>query len=430
MYLEEYINKIKNGNFLDERKWLDYSAVIENICDDIPDSKVEEWKNFKTTSIKQVNWKVLLQKPNKNFLLNEGSDKIFNSIVFVDGHYCPELSSLKKELGIRIQPLAEYIKKNPKFKNNLYNNPADYAEHRLSGYVDRKPSYFISLNSLLSSGTVIEIEKNKKISEVVNIVHKFSNADAEVIVNPYITIICEEESAVCFQEVFYNMDSWVNNFKEVFIKSNAKLRFSSFQKGVLKGIKTSSFNCHIDDNAELDLKIINRERSKEDIRVFLNKENSLARVSGLILSSKNDESDVFCKVTHKGKMSRSDQNWRLISAENSKTSINGKICINKNAKASNALFYSKSLLLSKKATSFSKPELEILEDDVKCKHGASFGELDSDILFYLQSRGIKKNEAIILLIYAFIKEIGLNVENSQYLIEDFINDFFRKINEN
>ena len=162
----------------------------------------------------------------------------------------------------------------------------------------------------------------------------------------------------------------------------------------------------------------------------LNKENSLAKVSGLILSSKNDESDIFCKVIHKGKLTKSDQKWRLISAENSKTSINGKICVNKDAKASDASFYSKSLLLDKKATSFSKPELEILEDEVKCKHGASFGELDSNSLFYLQSRGIKKDEAIILLIYAFIKEIGLNIEYSEGVVVDFINQFFKEINEN
>ena len=430
MYLEEYINKAKNGNFLGEKKWLDHSAIIDNISGDIPDTKIEEWKNFRTNSIKNVDWKVLLKNQNSLPALKEEIDETHNSLVFIDGYYSPEFSSLSKEIGINISTLEEYIKENSEFKNLLYTSPYDYAEQRLSGYIDKKPSYFISLNSLLSVGFVIEVEKNKKIPDTINIVHYFSNADSDMLVNPYITIICEEESEACFQETFYNTNSWINNLKEVFIKSKAKLIFSSLQKKTFKGIKTSSFNCHIDDHAELDLKIVNRERNKEDIRVFLNKENSLAKVSGLILSSKNDESDIFCKVIHKGKLTKSDQKWRLISAENSKTSINGKICVNKDAKASDASFYSKSLLLDKKATSFSKPELEILEDEVKCKHGASFGELDSNSLFYLQSRGIKKDEAIILLIYAFIKEIGLNIEYSEGVVVDFINQFFKEINEN
>ena len=430
MYLEEYINKAKNGNFLGEKKWLDHSAIIDNISGEIPDTKIEEWKNFRTNSIKNVDWKVLLKNKNSLPALKEEIDETHNSLVFIDGYYSPEFSSLSKEIGINISTLEEYIKENPEFKNLLYTSPYDYAEQRLSGYIDKKPSYFISLNSLLSVGFVIEVEKNKKIPDTINIVHYFSNADSDMLVNPYITIICEEESEACFQETFYNTNSWINNLKEVFIKSKAKLIFSSLQKKIFKGIKTSSFNCHINDHAELDLKIVNRERNKEDIRVFLNKENSLAKVSGLILSSKNDESDIFCKVIHKGKLTKSDQKWRLISAENSKTSINGKICVNKDAKASDASFYSKSLLLDKKATSFSKPELEILEDEVKCKHGASFGELDSDSLFYLQSRGIKKDEAIILLIYAFIKEIGLNIKYSEGVVVDFINQFFKEINEN
>lgn len=426
MYLEEYINKAKEGNFLNERKWLDHSAIIKNISGEIPDSKIEEWKNFRTNSIKEVDWKVLLKNKNQLPKFEEEIDKNNNSIVFIDGNYSSESSYLKKKSGINIFPLEEYIKENPEFKNLSYTNPNDYAEKRLSGYVDKKPSYFISLNSMLSKGFVIEVEKDKKITDTINIIHYFSNTDSEMLVNPYITIICKEDSEACFHEIFYDTNSWVNNLKEVFIKSKAKLIFSSLQKKILKGIKTSSFNCHIDNHAELDLKIINTERSKEDIRVFLNKENASVKVSGLILSSKKDESDIFCKIIHKGRLTKSDQNWRLISAENSKTSINGKICVNRNAKASDANFYSKSLLLDKKATSFSKPELEILEDEVKCKHGASFGELDSDSLFYLQSRGIKKEEAIILLIDAFIKEIGLNTEYSENVIANFTNEFLRK----
>ena len=53
----------------------------------------------------------------------------------------------------------------------------------------------------------------------------------------------------------------------------------------------------------------------------MNKENSTANISGIILSNNKDESDVFCKVTHIGKASKSDQKWRLISAKNSKTAI-------------------------------------------------------------------------------------------------------------
>ena len=428
MYLKEYINKLKTGCFLDEKKWLDQNAIIETISDEIPDSGTEEWKNFKTNSIKETSWKVHLENPIKQDYIKEEQHKLPNSIFFIDGHYSIESSSLEKGTGINISSLPDYIHKNPEFRSTLFNNPSNYAENRLSGIKDKKPTYFISLNSLLSYGTVIEVEKAKNINETINIINYFSNIDSEIVINPYIIIVCKEGSKVSFQEISHNIMSWNNTLKEFFVRKDSNLTFSSLQEKISTGIKTSSINCHIDENAELNLKVLNRERSKEDIRVFLNKENSRAKISGVILSNNKDESDVFCKVTHIGRTSKSDQNWRLISAKNSKTAINGKICVNKNAKGSDASFYSKSLLLNRKATSFSKPELEILEDDVKCKHGASFGEIDDNSIFYMQSRGIKKKDAIILLINAFINEIGLDIEDNSELSKNLIDDFFNQIN--
>ena len=429
MYLKEYINKLRTGKFLDKKKWLDQSALLETISEEIPDSATEEWKNFKTNSIKDTSWKVLLDNSIKPAYLKKEHNKLPNSISFIDGHYSLETSTLRNDSDINVSSLSDYIHKNPEFKSTLFNNPSDYAENRLSGIKDKKPTYFISLNSLLSSGTVIEVEKAKNIRETINIIHSFSNEDSEILINPYIIIVCKEGSKVSFQEISCDVESWNNTLKEVFIRKDSNLTFSSLQERISTGIRTSSINCHIDENAELNLKVLNRERSKEDIRVFLNKENSTANISGIILSNNKDESDVFCKVTHIGRTSKSDQNWRLISAKNSKTAINGKICVNKNAKGSNASFYSKSLLLNRKATSFSKPELEIFEDDVKCKHGASFGEIDDNSVFYMQSRGIKKKDAIILLIYAFINEIGLEIEDNSKLSKSLIDDFFNEINE-
>ena len=429
MYLKEYINKLRTGKFLDKKKWLDQSALLETISEEIPDSATEEWKNFKTNSIKDTSWKVLLENSIEPAYLKKEHNKLPNSISFIDGHYSLETSTLRNDSDINVSSLSDYIHKNPEFKSTLFNNPSDYAENRLSGIKDKKPTYFISLNSLLSSGTVIEVEKAKNISETINIIHSFSNIDSEILINPYIIIVCKEGSKVSFQEISCDVESWNNTLKEVFIRKDSNLTFSSLQERISTGIKTSSINCHIDENAELNLKVLNRERSKEDIRVFLNKENSTANISGIILSNNKNESDVFCKVTHIGRASKSDQKWRLISAKNSKTAVNGKICVNKNAKGSDASFYSKSLLLNRKATSFSKPELEILEDDVKCKHGASFGEIDNDIVFYMQSRGIKKKDAIILLTHAFINEIGLEIEGNGDMIKNLIDDFFNEIKE-
>ena len=63
---------------------------------------------------------------------------------------------------------------------------------------------------------------------------------------------------------------------------------------------------------------------------------------------------------------------------------------------------SRALLLSRDAVADAKPELEIFADDVVCAHGATVGELDETLLFYLKSRGIPKAQAQAMLIKAFL----------------------------
>ena len=109
MYLKEYINKLKNGDFIDEKKWLDQNAILETIIEEMPDSGTEEWKNFKTNSIKETSWKVLLENSIKKNYIKKEQRKLPNSIFFIDGNYSQEASSLKKESGINISSLSDYI---------------------------------------------------------------------------------------------------------------------------------------------------------------------------------------------------------------------------------------------------------------------------------------------------------------------------------
>jgi Fe-S cluster assembly protein SufD len=82
----------------------------------------------------------------------------------------------------------------------------------------------------------------------------------------------------------------------------------------------------------------------------------------------------------------------------------GKVTVSPKAQGTDARQSSRALLLSHKALIATKPELEILADDVKCVHGASVGDLDANAVFFLRSRGIPEAEARALLIEAFLGE--------------------------
>jgi Fe-S cluster assembly protein SufD len=85
--------------------------------------------------------------------------------------------------------------------------------------------------------------------------------------------------------------------------------------------------------------------------------------------------------------------------------FDGKIIVRKGAQKITAHQTNKNLLLSTDALVNTRPQLEILANDVKCKHGATVGQLDRDMLFYMRARGIGEAEARRLLVHAFASEI-------------------------
>jgi Fe-S cluster assembly protein SufD len=85
--------------------------------------------------------------------------------------------------------------------------------------------------------------------------------------------------------------------------------------------------------------------------------------------------------------------------------FNGKIFVRKDAQKTDAKQTNKNLVLSESAVINTKPELQILADDVRCTHGATVGQLDEEALFYLRARGIGQTDARDLLIYAFARDV-------------------------
>lgn len=99
--------------------------------------------------------------------------------------------------------------------------------------------------------------------------------------------------------------------------------------------------------------------------------------------------------------------------EESKATFQGKVRIDKNAIKVVGNQLHKALYLGDSAELNCKPELEIYADDVKCSHGASCGEIDKEQLFYLMSRGIKKECATKMLIDAHLEEILSYIDNDK-----------------
>ena len=109
---------------------------------------------------------------------------------------------------------------------------------------------------------------------------------------------------------------------------------------------------------------------------------------GVSLLRGREHADTTLFVRHVATGCEGRQNFRYILDDEATGVFQGKIVVDRIAQKTDGRMLAKALLLSDDATMNSRPELEIFADDVACGHGATFGGLSDDQLFYLQARGL------------------------------------------
>ena len=174
-------------------------------------------------------------------------------------------------------------------------------------------------------------------------------------------------------------------------KSNL-LGYNYYESGLNSIINVDNFNYESSFN-------------KNFIEVDLNQTGGETRINTLNLTKNNEHVDNNILINHNSEHCTSFQNVRNILQNKSTCVFNGKVIVADGAQKTDSNQSNKNLLLSKEATAHSNPQLEIYADDVQCGHGSTTGALDKDSIFYLQTRGIRKEQATQILIKAFAHEV-------------------------
>jgi Fe-S cluster assembly protein SufD len=144
---------------------------------------------------------------------------------------------------------------------------------------------------------------------------------------------------------------------------------------------------------------------RNDIDVTLAQRGASAELFGLLLVPAAQHVDDHVSVDHAAPDTQSEQVFRALVGRRGRGVFNGRVVVRPNAQRIDARQSSDNLLLGEQAEIDAKPELEIYADDVKCSHGTTVGELDTEQLFYLRARGIGETEARELLTLAFAATI-------------------------
>ncbi len=246
-------------------------------------------------------------------------------------------------------------------------------------------------------------------------IHVAFAADGEMASFPRILVVAERGAEATLIESYLRTDEtkyFTNSVVEIVLADDAKIKHTRVQRESHAAFHITTTAASLNRASVYDSTNITlgARLSRHDINVKFNAEGAECFVDGLYLVSEEQHTDTHSVIDHAVPNCISHQTYKGIVDERARAVFNGKVFVRENASGTDAQQSNKNLLLSNDARVDTKPQLEIFNDDVKCAHGATVGQLEEEELFYLLSRGLNEDLARNLLTYGFAEEIINKIE--------------------
>ncbi len=369
-----------------------------------PSMKHEEWKYTYYNKIFQNTFEVSVDTKNESqkidaelvSLLQEEKYKL----VFVDGQFLAELS---------------YFPQSQKFSFWNNNNVTE----------SNSKDFLIELNNaLVSDGAFIEIQDGFVEEENIGIYYIATKANQ--VYNLKNKVKIGKNVQVKFSEYFINPNTiatYYNTVSQIDIDKDSIVVWDKIQDGGELYYLTDNTFVRQEKSSVFTINTITVSGNivRNNLVIDVNGEYAENHMNGLYLLHGQDHCDNRTLVRHNEPNTNSNELYKGILADHATGVFNGKIFVAQKAQKTNAFQSNRNLLLSNDANIYTKPQLEIFADDVKCSHGATSSQIEDSELFYLQARGIGKEMSRSLLTLAFAGEVldKLSDRNKQF-VEDKI----------
>lgn len=270
---------------------------------------------------------------------------------------------------------------------------------------------FTALNAAFAEYKVIRIAKDTTAPEPIEL--RIRTAD-DTATFPHVVIVAETGSQATIIETYESTSqSFTNAAVQVIVEDNASITHYRVQKDSPEAFNVGTTEVTLGRDSRYDSTNITlgAALSRHDIDVKFTAEGGEAWVDGLYMLNGSQHSDTHSVIDHTVPNCISHQDYKGVLNDHSRGVFNGKVFVRENAHGTDAQQSNKNLLLSNDARVDTKPQLEIFNDDVKCAHGATVGQLEEEELFYLLTRGLPVGLARNLLTYGFaeaiIRKIGI-----------------------
>jgi Fe-S cluster assembly protein SufD len=272
---------------------------------------------------------------------------------------------------------------------------------------------FASLNgALFGDGFVLALAPGAVLEAPVEIIH-VGHAGAQS-VHPRSAVIAGAGSKATLVETFYGSGgAWTNSVLRIELGENASLDHVRIQDERPDAIHFGVTRARLERAARYEAFTLTTgaRLSRQDVQVALEGEGARCGVNGAYLLRGEQEATTATVIDHAAPGGTTREVFKGVLDDRAHGVFLGRIAVRPGADKTDAHQLNRNLLLSPRAAVDTKPELEILADDVKCSHGATVGDLDEAALFYLRARGIAEDEARRMLIGGFAGDALETVED-------------------
>ena len=362
----------------------------------LPNAKTEEYKYTAITRLLEKHFESLTPTPIASDIVIDDfliKDLDAHILVFINGVFSKKHSSFEAQ---------------------------DVSIHLLNNELEEKTSTntdpFALLNdTTYNHGVLIEVKSNVVVSKPIAIHHITDASTTTVVTASRNSIQLGKSSQVNIVEKYDSVGevNFSTSVNEITVAENAGLTYTLIQNDEGQRIQFNQTTIHQQRNSRVDCFTLslNGKLIRNNLNLIIDGEGVDSHMNGLYLLTGETIADNHTVADHRKPNSQSNELYKGVMDGNSRGVFNGKIYVRPDAQKTNAFQSNRNILLSDKATVNTKPQLEIWADDVKCSHGCTSGQLDEEALFYLQSRGISKDSARALLLYAYAGEVIDKISN-------------------
>lgn len=326
------------------------------------------------------------------------------SLVFVNGRHVKALDAGKVPKGVQWRDLHDALTIGDRL-----------VEAHLGRLAVTGNDAIIGLNTaFMSGGAVVHVDAGAKVALPLHFDFRFAGAAASVY--PRLLIVIGDGAEVTLVESYRGPPGTAyqyNGVAEIVVGKGAKLTHVKLQAQGADALHLS--NALIEIGADATYETFTLEEGaavcRRELAIRFAGEGSMLRLNGATLAARKQHIDTTLVVDHAVPHCVSQEIYKYVLADEARGVFQGKIIVRPDAQKTDGRMSARGLLLDEGPEFNAKPELEIYADDVQCAHGATAGELDENLMFYLRARGIPEGEAKAILVTAFVGEALEAVEN-------------------